>query len=580
MRRSIRRRLVDPAITVAGVADPLLTRIYATRGVTDVADLDRSLARLAPPDAMPGIDVAASRLADALEAGERIVVVGDYDADGATSSALALRALRALGAEGCTFLVPNRFEHGYGLSPALVAVAAQRNPSLILTVDNGIAAHEGVAAAAQHGIDVIVTDHHLPGEVLPSAYAIVNPNLDASTFPSRALAGVGVVFYVMVALRAELRARGWFHARQLAEPNLGELLDLVALGTVADVVALDRTNRALVHQGLLRIRAGRACAGILALFEVAGRDPARATSSELGFVIGPRINAAGRLDDIGLGVRCLLEDDPALARAMAIELDTLNRDRRAIEEGMQQEALHLIADVAAQGQELPWGMCLHRDDWHQGVVGLVAARIRERHHRPVIAFATADTGELKGSARSIPGLHIRDTIAAVAAAAPQIVNRFGGHATAAGLTIDAGCFEMFASAFDREVRARLCLTDLEHVLESDGELAAEDFTLGRAEQLRDAGPWGQHFPEPLFDGEFLLAGQRIVGGRHLRMRVKPCTEPACELEAIAFNVDLSQWPNPGVRHVRLAYRLDVNAWRGERTLQLLVEEVQVVPHAS
>lgn len=573
MRRTIRRRPV--AAGVAGVDDPLLSRIYAARGIGSHAELDRSLARLVAPDALPGIDVAAQRLADAVCAGERIVVVGDYDADGATSTTLALRALRAMGAADCSFLVPNRFEHGYGLGPELVAIAAASNPALILTVDNGIAAHQGVAAANRRGIEVIVTDHHLPGPVLPAAHAIVNPNLDGSTFPSRALAGVGVVFYVMGALRAELRRRDWFRRSGIDEPKLADLLDLVALGTVADVVALDATNRALVYQGLRRIRAGRCCAGLRALLEIAGRDPARTTASELGFVVGPRINAAGRLDDIGLGVRCLLEDDPQRAWTMALELDTLNRDRREIEEGMQQEALRLIAAETTAGQELPWGVCLRHDDWHQGVIGLVAARMRERHHRPVIAFATGEDGELKGSARSIPGLHIRDVLAAVAIAAPQLIDRFGGHATAAGLTLAERHYADFARAFDAEVRRRLQPGDLEAILETDGELVADDLTLTRAEQLRDAGPWGQHFPEPVFDGEFLLAGQRIVGERHLKMCVTPCVAPAQTLEAIAFNVDLSQWPNPAAQRVQLAYRLDVNTWRGERSLQLLVEEVQL-----
>ncbi|MCG3171460.1 MAG: Single-stranded-DNA-specific exonuclease RecJ [Pseudomonadales bacterium] len=574
MRRAIRRRTADAAI--AGIDDPLLARIYAARGVQDAADVDRGLGRLWPPDALPGVDAAARRLADALYAHERIVVVGDYDADGATSSALALRALRALGAADCDFLVPNRFEHGYGLSPELVEIAATLAPGLILTVDNGIAAHEGVAAAARLGIDVVVTDHHLPGDTLPAACAIVNPNLGGSTFPSRALAGVGVVFYLMGAVRAELRARGWFAQTGRAEPNLADFLDLVALGTVADVVALDGNNRALVHQGLLRIRAGRGCPGIRALIELAGRDPARAGSAELGFVAGPRINAAGRLDDIGLGIRCLLEDDHARARVMAAELDRLNRERREIEDGMQREALGLIAEVAADGQELPWGVCLHHDGWHQGVVGLVASRVRERTHRPVIAFAPGNPGELKGSGRSIPGLHIRDAIAAVATAAPQLVSRFGGHATAAGLTIGAAHFDAFAQAFDREVRRRLRVEDLEHVLESDGELDAHDFSLERAEQLRDAGPWGQHFPEPVFDGEFVIAAQRIVGGRHLKLRVAPCTDPARGVDAIAFNVDLARWPDPQARRVRLAYRLDVNVWRDTRSLQLVVEDLQPI----
>ncbi len=579
MRRSIRRRVVDAPVGVVGISDPLLARIYAARGISDVTELDHRLSRLAAADTLPGIRAAVERLVRALANDERIVVIGDYDADGATSTVLALRALRAFGASDCSFLVPNRFEHGYGLSPELVAIAAERAPALILTVDNGTVAHQGVAEATRRGIEVIVTDHHLPAAELPAACAIVNPNLEGSSFPSRSLAGVGVVFYLMAALRTELRARDWFARRGIAEPRPADWLDLVALGTVADVVALDGNNRALVQQGLLRIRAGRCCAGIRALLELAGREPGSVGSAELGFVLGPRINAAGRLDDIALGVRCLLEDDPVRARAMALELDALNRDRRLIEEGMRQEALHMVDALLAQEGEVPWGMCLHDEDWHEGVIGLVAARIRERHHRPVIAFARGSTGELKGSARSIPGLHIRDAIAAVAAAAPQLVARFGGHAGAAGLTIAEQDFSTFARVFDAEVRRHLCPRDLEHVLETDGELAAGDFTLERAELLREAGPWGQHFPEPLFDGEFLLRAQRTVGERHLRLRVAPHNDSTRILEAIAFGALERQWPDPLPERLRLAYRLDVNEWQGLRTLQLVVEEIQPIPES-
>lgn len=579
MRRSIRRRGVDAPVGVVGISDPLLARIYAARGISDVTELDHRLSRLAAADTLPGIRAAVERLVRALANDERIVVIGDYDADGATSTVLALRALRAFGASDCSFLVPNRFEHGYGLSPELVAIAAERAPALILTVDNGTVAHQGVAEATRRGIEVIVTDHHLPAAELPAACAIVNPNLEGSSFPSRSLAGVGVVFYLMAALRTELRARDWFARRGIAEPRPADWLDLVALGTVADVVALDGNNRALVQQGLLRIRAGRCCAGIRALLELAGREPGSVGSAELGFVLGPRINAAGRLDDIALGVRCLLEDDPVRARAMALELDALNRDRRLIEEGMRQEALHMVDALLAQEGEVPWGMCLHDEDWHEGVIGLVAARIRERHHRPVIAFARGSTGELKGSARSIPGLHIRDAIAAVAAAAPQLVARFGGHAGAAGLTIAEQDFSTFARVFDAEVRRHLRPRDLEHVLETDGELAAGDFTLERAELLREAGPWGQHFPEPLFDGEFLLRAQRTVGERHLRLRVAPHNDSTRILEAIAFGALERQWPDPLPERLRLAYRLDVNEWQGLRTLQLVVEEIQPIPES-
>ena len=564
MRRAIRRRSARADAVFAPGISPLLARLYAARGVADARELEQGLARLLPP-ALLGLEQAATRLADALARDERILIVGDYDADGATSTALGLLALRAMGCTSADFLVPNRFEHGYGLGPEIVAVAAALQPRLIITVDNGIASHAGVAAAAAHGIDVLVTDHHLPGETLPAACAIVNPNQPGCAFPSKSLAGVGVVFYLMGALRARLRTEGWFAARGLAEPNLGELLDLVAL---------DANNRILVRQGLQRIRAGRGRPGVRALLELAGRNPARVVSADLGFAVGPRINAAGRLDDIGLGIRCLLEEDPARAREMAAELDAWNRERRDIEGGMQQEALRLMEQGAIAEDALPWGPCLYHPDWHQGVVGLVASRIKEKHHRPVIAFAPGGAGELKGSARSIRGFHIRDAIAAVAAAAPGLVERFGGHAMAAGLTLAAERFEEFARAFDAEVRRHLDASDLESVLESDGELEAEEFSLAQAEELREAGPWGQHFPEPVFDGEFWLRSQRLLGGKHLKLVVSPVAAPQLELDAIAFNVDAARWPDPGLARARLAYRLDVNEYRGKRNVQLLVEELQ------
>jgi single-stranded-DNA-specific exonuclease len=572
--RAIRRRPSRAGAGLGTGVSPLLARVYAARGIVDPGELDQRLDRLLPPTGMLGLGAAAQRLAAAMERGERILVIGDYDADGATSSALALLALRAMGCADADFLVPNRFEHGYGLGPEIVAVAARSAPRLIVTVDNGIASHAGVAAARAHGIDVIVTDHHLPGDTLPDACVIVNPNQPGCAFPSKHLAGVGVVFYLIGALRARLRDEGWFARRGLTEPNLGELLDLVALGTVADVVPLDANNRVLVRQGLQRIRAGRGRPGVRALLELAGRDPARAVASDLGFAVGPRINAAGRLDDIGLGIRCLLESDPLRAREMAAQLDVLNRERRDIENGMQQDALRLIGCQAIAEDALPWGPCLYHPDWHQGVVGLVASRIKERHHRPVIAFAPGAPGELKGSARSIRGFHIRDAIAAVAAASPGLVQRFGGHAMAAGLTLRAADFETFASAFDAEVRQRLEAADLDSVVESDGELEPGEFSLAQAEELRDAGPWGQHFPEPLFDGSFLLRSQRLVGGRHLRLVVAPLAAPGIALDAIAFNVDATRWPDPRVERLRLAYRLDVNEFRGVRSLQLLVEELQ------
>ena len=435
--REVRRRTNPHRLPALGALPGWLTRIYAARGIDDPAALDLHLDRLHPPAAMRDLDVAARRLADALSAGEAILIVSDYDADGATGTALMLLALRAMGCSSVDFLVPNRFDYGYGLSPEIVELAATLDPALIVTVDNGIASIAGVEAAARHGIEVLITDHHLPGARLPAACAIVNPNQSGCDFPSKHLAGVGVVFYLMSALRGVLRERGWFGARSVEEPKLAQFLDLVALGTVADVVALDHNNRILVEQGLRRIRAGRARPGITALLEVAGRTVERTVSTDLGFVVGPRINAAGRLDDMAYGIRCLVEDDPARARAMASELDALNRERREIEAGMQQEALQLLDEELLGDSELRWGLCLFRPEWHQGVVGLVASRIKERHHRPVIAFAPGGDGELKGSARSIPGFHLRDALAAIDARNPGLIVRFGGHAMAAGLTLHA-----------------------------------------------------------------------------------------------------------------------------------------------
>jgi len=578
MSRVIRRRGSADAGLLAGHCDPLLARIYAARGVAGAEQLDYALTRLLPPASMLGLDRAARRLAQALSDAESILVIGDYDADGATSTALALLALRAMGCANVDFLVPNRFEFGYGLSPEIVAVAAAAKPGLIVTVDNGIASVAGVEEATRHGIEVLITDHHLPGEELPRACAIVNPNQRGCAFPSKYLAGVGVVFYLMGALRAVLREQGWFLRQGIAEPRIAEFLDLVALGTVADVVPLDANNRILVQQGLQRIRAGRCRPGIRALLEVAGRQSERVVSADLGFAVGPRINAAGRLDDMAFGIRCLLENDPGRARLMAAELDSFNRTRRDIESGMQQEALRLIDAAALSADSLPWGLCLYRDDWHQGVVGLVASRIKERTNRPVIAFAPGGDGELKGSARSIRGLHLRDAIADIAAARPGLVDRFGGHAMAAGLSLRAANFEEFAREFDALVRKRLSAQDLASVLESDGELDASAFSLQTAERLRDAGPWGQHFPEPLFDGVFWLRDSRIVGERHLRMDLEPCSAPGTRLEAIAFNVDLLRRPQPDGAPLRVAYRLDVNEYRGVRRLQLLVEEFQ--PHGG
>ncbi|MAZ88883.1 MAG: single-stranded-DNA-specific exonuclease RecJ [Cellvibrionaceae bacterium] len=577
---TISRRVARPAaIHWPDTLHPRLQSIYAARDVQSVVELERGLASMLRPQQLKGLEEAVLLLVDALEKRQRILIVGDLDADGATSSALAMLALRDMGAADVQYLVPNRFDFGYGLTPEIVEVAKTRQPDLIVTVDNGISSLDGVAAAHAAGIKVLVTDHHLPGAVLPDAQAIVNPNQPGCEFPSKNLAGVGVIFYLMSALRSRLRDKNWFQAQALSEPNMGVYLDLVALGTVADVVPLDSNNRILVHQGLQRIRSGRARPGILALLDVAGRSRQRLVASDLGFTVGPRLNAAGRLDDMSLGIECLLCDSPDLAREMAIELDDLNKDRRAIEAGMQQEALKSLESLSLDGDQLPWGVCLYDSQWHQGVIGILASRIKERFHRPVIAFADANEKEIKGSARSIPGLHIRDALDAVASANPGLLTKFGGHAMAAGMSLKKEGYPRFQQAFDLVVRESLSATDLQAEILSDGELMAEEMNLPLAYTLREAGPWGQHFPEPIFDGEFYLVQQRIVGEKHLKLVLSLDAQGQQIVDAIAFNVDVSLWPNNGAKKAKLAYRLDVNEFRGRESLQLMVEYIEALPEA-
>ena len=579
MQKQIRRRPAkSQAVNFSADLHPVLANIYAARGVFDSEQLAHELNRLKTPDHFKGLFDAAKLIADSVEQQQSILIIGDFDADGATSTALGVLALRAMGALHVDFLVPNRFEYGYGLTPEIVAVAAQKNPDLIITVDNGISSCDGVAAANTLGIRVLVTDHHLPGKQIPDAACIVNPNQPGCGFPSKNLAGVGVIFYVLSALRSELRNRGWFARQNIVEPNLADFLDIVALGTVADVVALDQNNRVLVAQGLRRIRAGRCRPGIKALLEVAKRSPDRIVASDLGFAIGPRLNAAGRLDDMTLGIQCLLTDDPYLAREIAQQLDELNHDRRAIESTMQREAMSALESLHfSDANTLPWGVSLYRAEWHQGVIGILASRIKDRYHRPAIAFADADDGvTIKGSARSIPGLHIRDALDTVAARNPGLLDKFGGHAMAAGLSLSREKFAMFETAFDAVVREQLTEDDLTAVLLSDGELTPEFFSLEIAQALRDGGPWGQHFPEPLFDGEFLLLQQRLVGERHLKMVLAHPSAPQQIIDAICFGIDTRQWPNPEVKNIRAAYRLDINEWRERQSVQLLVEYIEAV----
>ncbi len=572
-RRVLRRALAEPGELAAGL-HPVLARIYAARQVRAPHELDHSLERLLPPHGLKDIERAAALLADTITGNKRLLIVADFDADGATSCALAVRALRALGAQDVRYVVPNRFEYGYGLTPEIVAVAAQHQPDLLITVDNGITSIEGVQAARERGIQVLVTDHHLASAALPAADAIVNPNQPGDDFPSKHLAGVGVIFYVMLAVRAALRARGWFDAAGLAVPNLARFLDLVALGTVADVVPLDHNNRVLVAQGLKRLNQGQGNSGILALLAVGGREPGRLAASDLGFIAGPRLNAAGRLDDMALGIECLLSDDPADARAKASRLDALNRERRGIEAGMQQQALAALAalKLSETDTSLPRGLCLFDESWHQGVIGILAARIKDRLHRPVIAFAPANGDELKGSARSVAGLHIRDALEACAARHPELLQKFGGHAMAAGLSLRRADFAAFSAAFDAEVCRHLDEDDLHGRLWTDGELAADDLALDFAETLRHAGPWGQGFPEPLFDGRFEVVGTRVVGEKHLKLTLR---HPQGKLvDAIAFNQ--ARTAAPAGQSLHAAYRLAVNEYQGSRRVQLIVEQLTPV----
>jgi single-stranded-DNA-specific exonuclease len=555
----VRRPVPDAsrALIEAGVA-PVLARVYAARGIRSAAELDHALARLPAPASLKGIDAAAARLARAIAERERIVIVADYDADGATACAVGVIGLRALGGD-VDFVVPNRFEFGYGLTPEIVALAAQRAPRLLVTVDNGIASHDGVAEAAARGIDVLITDHHLPAATLPAPAIIVNPNQPGCGFPSRNLAGVGVMFYVLMALRARLREQGAFASR--GEPHLGALLDLVALGTVADVVRLDHVNRILVEQGLARLRADRARPGVAALFRVGGRDPCRATSIDLGFVAGPRLNAAGRMDDMSLGIRCLLAASDAEALPLAAELDQLNRERRSVEATMHEEALEQLADASSGIDADAYTICIHQPQWHAGVVGIVASRLKDRFHRPAIVFAASSDGALKGSGRSIPGFHLRDALDRVAKEAPGTVGRFGGHAFAAGVSIAPAALGAFASAFEHVARATLEPEHLARVHPSDGALAAGELTFELARALR-AGVWGQGLPAPAFDDVFEVLDQRVVGERHLRLTL---AREAERFEAVMFN---QAAPVPA--RLRALYRPEVSEWNGLFGLELVI----------
>lgn len=571
-----RRPESDLAKLPASIA-PLLRRIYLNRGITNTQQLDNTAKSLHSYQHLAGIEKAVSLLYDAVCNNERIIIVGDFDADGATSSALSVLAFRMLGSNNVSYLVPNRFEDGYGLSPEVVDQALAMQAELIMTVDNGVSSIEGVRYAKQHGLKVVVTDHHLPGHCLPEADAMVNPNLFDCHFPSKALAGVGVAFYLMMALCVHMRKQGFFVQRGMPEPKLMELIDLVALGTVADVVPLDDNNRILVHQGLQRIRAGKGRAGIQALIEVANRKPSRLVAADFGFALGPRINAAGRLDDMSLGVELLLSDNIHVARRMACELDDLNQTRKEIEDSMKQEAMAFCERLQlGEGDDFPYGVVLYQRDWHQGVIGILASRIKDKFHRPVIAFADGGEGTLKGSCRSIVGLHMRDTLDRIDTQNPGLILKFGGHAMAAGLSIAEDSLERFSQLFDQSVRQQLDESALKGVILSDGELLPEEFSLHSAELLRSGGPWGQGFPEPLFDGEFKVLHQKLVADKHLKLMLEPLYkgQPTnITLDGIAFNVDLRRWPDPATKRVRLAYKLDINEFRGNQSLQLLIDHI-------
>jgi single-stranded-DNA-specific exonuclease len=561
-----------PAAAVALGADlhPVLGRVYAARGVRCTADLDTSLERLLPVGTLEGITAAVDLLLRH-RAGGSVLVIGDFDADGATASALMVRALRSFGFAHVDFLVPNRFHFGYGLTPEIVALAATRKPTLLVTVDNGISSNAGVAAARALGMDVLITDHHLPGAQLPDANVIVNPNLGGSSFGSRALAGVGVAFYVMAALGRRLAEAGL----AAALPSVAQLLDLVALGTIADVVPLDANNRVLVAQGLKRIRAGRCVAGIRALLDIAGRPLPDLTAADLAFGVAPRLNAAGRIDDMTIGIQCLLADDAATAQELAARLDELNQERRTIEAKMQQEALTAVRGLAdpAPGGPHRNGVCLFDSGWHQGVVGLVASRVKERLRRPVIAFACADEATLRGSARSVAGIHIRDVLDGIAARHPDLISRFGGHAMAAGLTLERDKLDRFARAFDEEVTRWMAQAPPADVVETDGELLPAEIALDTAQALRAGGPWGQAFPEPSFDGVFSIRDARVIGDRHMKMWVE-VPKSGRSFDAIAFNhLEAGADFEPPAGLQQLVYRLEVNEYQGERRLQLLVEHL-------
>ncbi|MCK8815124.1 single-stranded-DNA-specific exonuclease RecJ [Haemophilus influenzae] len=573
MKKLIKRREIPVGNSVS--THPLLDRLYRARRIQNTKELDRTLKSMLNPNQLYGIDQAVNLLVEAYQQQQKIVIVGDFDADGATSTALSVLALRQLGFSDVDYLVPNRFEQGYGLSIPVAEMAIEKGVQLLMTVDNGVSSFDGVAFLKEKGIRVLVTDHHLPPETLPPADAIVNPNLSQCHFPSKSLAGVGVAFYLMLAVRAKFRELGIFTAE--TQPNFTDLLDLVALGTIADVVPLDQNNRILAYQGLMRIRARRCRPGIIALAEVANRNVEQFTSSDLGFCIGPRLNAAGRLDNMSIGVELLLANEMPKARELALDLDELNQTRKEIEAGMKLEAIKICQNLTALFKELPYGITLYQPDWHQGVLGIVSSRVKDQYHRPVIAFTQDSEGILKGSARSIEGLHMRDVLERIHSQHPNIILKFGGHAMAAGLSIREEHFADFQHIFNQTVADWLDEEHLQGVIWTDGELNSNEFNLETAELIKSVGTWGQGFPEPCFDGEFKILDQRAIGQNknHLKMLLEP-KQGGVLLDAIAFNINTRLYPDLSIKQARLAYKLDINEFRGNRSLQLLVDYIEPI----
>ncbi len=551
---------------------PLLKRIYINRGIKTKSEIEYSLENLLSYENLLGTTEAVNCLWEALVNKQQVLIIGDYDADGAASTALAIRALQAFGFQQVDYVVPNRFEYGYGLTPEIAVVAARKNPDLIITVDNGISSIEGVAAAKQLGSRVIITDHHLPGDALPEADAIVNPNQPNDQFASKNLAGVGAVFYVMLALRKFLRGQNWFVSQNIPEPNMASFLDLVALGTIADIVSLDQNNRILVQNGLNRIRAGKCIPAIKTLLKVGKRNFASTGANDLGFILAPRLNAAGRLDDMSLGIECLLTDNEDEAYKIALQLNDLNDERRSIEAEMRRQAIREL-DKVRLDRELPLGLCLYDENWHQGVVGILASRLKDRLQRPVVTFAKINDNEIKGSARSVPGLHIRNVIDAIAVKNPGLITKFGGHAMAAGISLATEKYHDFRIAFELEISRHLQRENLRDKIYTDGELSAAELCFANAELVHNAGPWGQDFPEPIFFNTFNIVQQRLVGQKHLKLVLK-LKDAEQAVSAIAFNIDLKNWPNERCNTISAAYRLDINEYNKRRDLQLIIEYME------